>query len=101
MKVQTSYVVGGIRIERTRARRIFLQADNENAEKMNFVVKCPVPKKFQWEYLLGTVPMESLRTHASESTRQRGLTDFLFRAIHGRSQVMPTNRDPKKRRSNK
>ena len=45
--------VGGIKIERTRARNIFFRRDTEIREKVNSLVKRSVPKNFQGENFSG------------------------------------------------
>ena len=65
MTVQTSYVglweVGGIKIERTRARNICFRWDTEIGEKSDFFGKMLRTRKFSTE------PTESLRTQDSEN----------------------------------
>ena len=68
MTVQTSkWEVGGIKIERTQARNIFLCVCTEIGEKVDLFVKCSVPGNFQQENFGGLVPTESLRTQDSEN----------------------------------
>ena len=55
--------VGGIKIERTRARNIFLCLCTEIGVKVFF----SVPKNFEGGIFLGPVPTESLRTQDSEN----------------------------------
>ena len=57
--------VSGTKIERTRARYIFLVC--VHGKKVIFWVKRSVPENFQQENFLGLLPTESLRTQHSEN----------------------------------
>ena len=59
--------VGGTKIERTRARYIFLPSGHVNLQRSDFGVKRSAPKKFQRVDFLGLVPTESLPTQVSEN----------------------------------
>ena len=60
--------VGGIKIERTRARQIVFCRDTENHKKVIFLVKRSVPKySIQGNFFSGLVPTETLRTQDSEN----------------------------------
>ena len=60
--------VGGIKIERTRARQIVFCRDTENHKKVIFLVKRSVPKySVQGKFFSGLVPTETLRTQDSEN----------------------------------
>ena len=59
--------VGGTKIERTRARYIFLVCVHGNSRKSDFLGNRSVPENFHGENFLGLVPTESLRTQDSEN----------------------------------
>ena len=59
--------VGGTKIERTRARYIFLPSGNVNCEKVIFGVKRSVPEIFQRKNFSGLLLTESLRTQDLEN----------------------------------
>ena len=59
--------VGCTKIERTRARYIFLVCVHGNSRKVIFWVKRSIPENFQREFFLELIPTESLRTQDSEN----------------------------------
>ena len=59
--------VSGIKIERTRAHYIFLCVCSEICEKVNFLVKRYIHKKFPTGKISGPVLRETLRTQDSEN----------------------------------
>ena len=59
--------VGGTKIERTRARYIFLVCVHGNSRKSDFLGKTLRTRNFQQENFLGLLPTESLRTQHSEN----------------------------------
>ena len=71
--------VGGIKIERTRARNICFRRDTEIGEKVIFWVKR--------ENFSGPVPTESLRTQDSENVYERWVQQIFDHVLVARSWV--------------
>ena len=69
--------VSGIKIEGTRAQYFFWGTDKEISEKRNFFVNRSVTENFQRKNFSGQVPVESLRTQASDYQYERGVKKFL------------------------
>ena len=59
--------VGGTKIERTRARYIFLPLGHVNSQKKDFLGKTLHTRKFSTGKFLGLVTTESLHTQDSEN----------------------------------
>ena len=71
------WMVGGTKIERTRARYIFLVCVHGNSRKLIFWVKRSIPENFQWENFSELILTESLRTQDSENVYERWVQQIL------------------------